>query len=116
MAKILKVTTGGVPAGSYLARFTGYEETTTEYGDGLRWQFEPISGPYKGSKTSRITSQNPTMKNACGKILSGLIGKPLTPDQDIDLDSLIGKSYLIVVTNTETGGTRVDTVSPPPIG
>lgn len=116
MPKILKVSTGGVPAGSYLAKFTGYEETNNDYGDGLRWQFEVASGPIKGSKTSRITGPLPTPKNSCGRVLSGILGKPLTPGEDIDLDSLVGKTYLIVVTTTDSGSTRVDTVSPPPVG
>jgi hypothetical protein len=112
---VLKVSAGGVPAGSYLAALLGVEATNNEFGDGLRWQFEVLSGPWKGAKTSRITSQIPTVKNSCGKMLAGLTGKPLAPGEDHDIESFIGKKYLIVVVNTENGGTRVESVSPPPI-
>jgi hypothetical protein len=113
---VLKVSAGGVPAGSYLATFTGVEATSNEYGDGLRWQFEVINGPNKGAKTSRITSQTPTPKNACGKMLSGITGKTLTPGEDIDLDGFIGKTFLVMVVNTDSGGTRIDSLSAPPVG
>jgi hypothetical protein len=116
MAIILKVSAGGVPAGSYLATFLGIEETNNEYGAGLRWLFAVLSGPHKGLKTSRITSAAPTVKNSCGKVLSGITGKALTPGEDIDIESLINKTYLIVVGNTESGGTRIESVSPPPVG
>jgi hypothetical protein len=116
MSIVLKVSAGGVPAGSYLAKFVGVEATNNEYGDGLRWVFEVVNGPNKGAKTSRITSQAPTPKNACGKMLGGITGKTLTPGEDINLDSFIGKTYLVMVINTDGGGTRIDSVSAPPVG
>jgi hypothetical protein len=117
MAKVLRVSSGGVPANSYLALFLGVEDThNDEYGAGLRWEFEVVSGPHKGAKTSRTTSQTPTLKNACGKMLAGITAKTLVPDEDIDLDAYIGKTFFIVVVNTEKGGTRIDSVSPPPVG
>lgn len=116
MSIVLKVSAGGVPVGSYLAKFVGVEATNNEYGDGLRWLFEVVSGPQKGVKTSRITSQSPTPKNACGKMLSGITGKPLTPGEDVALEAFVGKTFLVMVGPTDSGGTRVDSVSPPPVG
>lgn len=116
MPLVLKVSAGGVPAGSYLAKFLGYESTTTEFGDCLRWQFEVVNGQHTGSRTSRITGLSPTTKNACGRVLSGITGKPLTAGEDIDLESFIGRTYWIVVVNTDSGGTKVESVSPPPVG
>lgn len=116
MTKILKVSPGGVPAGSYLALYEGVEETSNEYGNGLRWMFQVTGGPHKGSRTSRITSDNPTPKNACGRMLAGLAGKTLTPGEDINLEAFVGKTYLVVVSNTDGGGTRIDSVSLPPVG
>jgi hypothetical protein len=105
------------PRRVYLAKFLGVEASpSNEYGEGRRWPFEVVSGPQKGSKTSRVTGQSPSLKNGCGKIVTGLTGKPLTPGDDIDVDLFIGKIYLIVVANTEGGGTRIDSVSPPPVG
>ena len=107
----LVVSSGGVPAGSYQAAFKEAEAVDNDYGPGLRWVFEVASGPYAGQKTSRITAQTPTPKNACGRILAGLLGKKLTADEEIDLSNFVGNTYLIVVAETQTGMTRVETVT-----
>ncbi|MGO9109106.1 MAG: hypothetical protein ACLP9L_07735 [Thermoguttaceae bacterium] len=113
---LLKVSAGGVPAGSYLAPFMGVETTTNEYGDGLRWWFEIPSGPHAGSKVGRITSPKPTPKNACGKMLAGITGRSLTAGLEIDLAAYVGKPFLIIVAESKSGngGTYVDAVTQPP--
>ncbi len=115
MSFTLRVSAGGVPVGGHIATFVGVEPTKNDYGDGLKWIFEVVSGPSKGAKTYRITSQAPTLKNACGRMVSGITGKPLVIDEDVKLDQYFGKSYLVMVTTTEGGGTRVDSVSAPPV-
>ncbi len=74
MGMLLKVSAGGVAAGSYLAKFNGIEPTVNDYGDGLRWQFEVLAGDQKGMIASRTTANKPTLKNSAGKILAGLVG------------------------------------------
>jgi hypothetical protein len=115
MSIILKVSAGGVPAGSYLARFAAVETTSNEFGEGLKWVFEVTNGPSKGAKTSRITSQSPTLKNSCGKMLAGITGRTLAPEESVDIDAFLGKTYLVVVVLTDSGATRIDSVSPPPV-
>jgi hypothetical protein len=116
MSIVLRVSSGGVPPGSYLAKFVGIEEThNQEYGAGIRWIFEIVTGPHKGGRPPRTTSPNPSLKNGCGKMLSGITGKPLIPGEDHDLEPFIGKTYLIVVVATESGSTKIDSVSPPPV-
>lgn len=112
----LKVSKGGVPVGSYAATFKGaepFKDKEGKYGEGLRWNWQVQSGPQAGQTASRITGTTPSPKNACGKMVSGLLGRPLQPDEEIDIDSLVGKSYLIVVVATENGA-RVDAVLPAP--
>lgn len=111
------VKASGVPVGSYIARFGGVEDVDAkgEYGPGLRWQFEVASGPHKGAKTGRITGVEPRAKNACGKILAGLTGKAtLSPEDEVEINDYIGNNYLIVVGATESGATRIESVSLPP--
>ena len=115
MAFILTVSSGeGVPAGSYWATFAGVEPVNNEFGDGLRWQFQVASGPHKGSKTSRTTQPKPSPKNGCGKVLMGLLGRSLNAGETFDVEQFVGKTYLIVVAQTENGGSRVDSVTQPP--
>lgn len=115
MSVLLKVSAGGVPVGSYVANFVGIEPTSNEFGEGLKWEFEVASGPHKGQKTSRMTTNIPSLKNAAGKILAGLVGHTLTPGEQIDPVAYKGKPYLIVVAATDKGSTRIESVSPPPV-
>ena len=115
MAFTLTVTSGeGVPAGSYLATFAGIEPVNNEFGDGLRWQFTVVAGPQKGCKASRTTQPKPSPKNGCGKVLTGLLGRQLNPGESLDVEQFVGQTYLIVVAQTESGSTRVESVTQPP--
>jgi len=97
------------PAGVYKARFTGVEEMThAEYGDGLRFDFEIVDGPNKGKRTCRITSADPTPRNAAGRMLSDLAGVAPSNGVSINLDDCVGREYTIVVREGESGRTRVE--------
>jgi hypothetical protein len=119
MSMKLKVSAGGVPAGAYSAKFLGVEvvpeDPTKGYGAGIRWQFEVVGGQHTGSKAGRITTATPTAKNACGKMLSGMTGQALKSGEEVDLGQFVGKAFFVVVQDTNGGGTRVETVSIPPI-
>src|SRR5262245_49131364 len=110
----MKVSSGGIPAGTYVVKFTGCEDVPENqqlgYGAGLRWTFEVITGEQRAQKTSRITSPVPSEKNACGKILAGLAGRALKSGESVDWATFLGKTYIAVVAMTQGGGTRVETV------
>ncbi|MFO1044790.1 MAG: hypothetical protein U0941_23710 [Planctomycetaceae bacterium] len=111
----MKLTvSGGVPEGSYLAKFTKVEPTTNAYGDGLKWTWEITSGAYSGQTASVTTSDSPSPKNRCGKIVSGMLGKPLTTGEELDTNSLIGQTFLIFVRKGDSGGSYVDSVTKAP--
>jgi hypothetical protein len=108
---LLLVSSGGPPPGNYTASFAGVEPVTNDqYGAGLRWKFQILYGPQAGQIASRTTGTNPTMKNGCGRILAGLLGRELQVGEQIDISLLVGRTYLIVVQTAENGGTRVETV------
>jgi len=111
----LVVSSGGVPAGSYLTKFVGLESITNDFGPGLSWEWEVLNGPHAGQTVRRITTVTPTSKNACGKILSGVIGKSLAVGEELDLSKYVGKTYLVVVGETDRGGSRVESVTPAPV-
>ena len=111
----LSLSTGGVPAGSYVARFLGVEPTEpNQFGAGFRWKFEVVTGPHAGARVSRITGTKPTLKNQCGKMLIGVSGKSAL-GEEIDLNAYVGRNYLIVVVQRSEGGSSLDSVSMPPI-
>ncbi len=115
---LLTVSSGGLPIGNYTATFAGVEiqpeNKERGYAAGLRWKFTVATGPCAGQTASRITSSSPTPKNACGKVLSGLLGRALTEGEAVDPDTFVGKKYMIVVGAGQQGGTRVEAIIPVP--
>jgi len=88
----LILSNGGVPAGSYVAKFLGIEATEpNQYGPGIRWQFEVVAGPHVGTKISRTTGVKPTPKNQCGKMLIAVSGKSIM-GEEIDLARYVGRN------------------------
>ena len=105
---------GGVPAGLYKAKFLAVESTKhEEFGAGLKFIFEVVEGDHAGEKTTRITSSSPTLKNAAGRIIAGIIGETLTAETTVDLDLFVGREYLAQVESLASGqGTRIASVMP----
>jgi hypothetical protein len=115
---LLTVSAGSVPVGSYTGKFAGIEEVPAnpekKYGTGLRWKFVIDAGPHDGQVVSRITGTTPSVKNSCGKLLSGLLGRALKEGEQIDPDVFLGKRFMLVVAAGQEGGTRVEAVIPMP--
>lgn len=110
----LTLSSGSTPPGSYLAKFVGTEQTeANEFGAGIRWQFEIASGALAGTKIGRTTGDKPTLKNACGKMLTGISGKT-TVGETVELAQYIGNVYLIIVGPRPEGGTSLESVTLPP--
>jgi hypothetical protein len=99
------------PAGVFKARFDGVEEMThPEYGPGLRFDFEVMEGPNKGKRTCRITSAEPTPRNAAGRMLADLAGVHASDGVSVNVDDYLNREYTVVVRETETGRTRIESV------
>jgi hypothetical protein len=111
---LLTVSSGGVPAGNYTGVFAGLEDVPPnpdrKFDAGIRWRFTIDDGPCKGEIASRITGLRPTIKTNCGKMLSGLIGRPLRENEEIDTDNYLGRRFLLVVAAGAEGGSRVEAV------
>ncbi len=111
----LKVSSGAVPPGMYHAKFLGVEAVTNDqYGAGLKFTFQVVRGPHSGQKVARTTGCSPSLKNSLGRLLSGMLGRSLSLDEEIDDNDLVGREYMIVVGTTESGGCRIETATPPP--
>jgi hypothetical protein len=106
---------GGVPEGTYLAKFVAMEPTTNSYGEGVKWRWEIVGGAQAGQYASCTTSPNPSARNSCGRIVSGMLGKSLNTGDEHDLAGLVGKTFLIVVRKGVTGGTYVESVTQAPV-
>jgi hypothetical protein len=115
---VFTVSAGGVPAGSYTGTFAGVEPQPENkekgYAAGVRWKFTIDAGPHAGQSATRVTGSTPSPKNACGKLLSGLIGRALKEGEQIDPDQYRGKRYMLVVAAGQGSGTRVEAIVPMP--
>jgi hypothetical protein len=115
---ILTVSEGGVPPGTYAATFLGVEPQPENkdrgFPPGLRWRFKITSGTLAGQIASRVTGPAPSPKNSCGKMLASLLGRQLTPQEQIDPQKLVGQPFTVVVAAGQLGGTRVEAVVPAP--
>jgi hypothetical protein len=113
---LLRVSAGAVPPGTYFAKLLAVEPVTSDqYGNGIRFSFQVAKGQYAGQKVSRTTGCTASPKSSLGKLLSGMLGRALNLDEEVEVNGLLGREYLIVVGVTEGGGSRVETATPPPI-
>lgn len=101
----------GVPVGQYRAKFSSWEESVhEEYGDRVLFEFEIVDGKEKGNKSTRFTSAKMSPKSALCKIAKGLSGKAFEPGDNFDPNDYVGREYLILVSETDSGSTRVESV------
>ncbi|MCE9564876.1 MAG: hypothetical protein K8U57_22815 [Planctomycetes bacterium] len=111
MGIILTPTNGSVQPGSYVATFDSIENSSSEYGPGLKWQFTIVSGQASGSRITAFSGNNPTPQNKAGRFLSGVVGKPITVGVAVDIEPFYGQKRLIVVESGEKGGARITSIS-----
>ena len=77
----------------------------SEFGLGLRWEFEVCRGRDIGLCASRITSLD------CNETMfKGILGRPPEPDEKLDLSSFIGKTCLISIGQKTANGWLVERV------
>ena len=96
----------GVPVGGYRAKFVKWEQSVHEqYGDRICSTFQIVGGQHNGAETSRFTGAKLSPKAALAKILSGLKGSKIEMDENVNPDDYVGKEYMIVIAETDSGAT-----------
>src|SRR5262245_46974772 len=88
-----------VSPGHYPARFVGVKDSRPHprYGPGLRFWFEIVGGNFSGQKVARTTPPTSIVGNSTERFLTGLAGRPLSADDNADVDEFIGSLYVIEV-------------------
>lgn len=120
---VVRESGGGVPAGSYMARFVGVEDFRHDRIDGPRWKWtwEVVgSGPHAGKKADALTECDISPSKASGRIVAGLLGGgPIVPGQNVKggIDAAVGKTFVISVGPGPKGGQSlaVRHVAPVPV-
>jgi hypothetical protein len=102
--------------GSYEAVFTRYEEDEMEHGPVYKLYFKITNDEaYEGKELSRLVSQKFNPKSNLFQTVQGLLGRPIRPAEEIDLDDLIGGSCVLNIGhNVKERGTfeQIDGVNP----
>ena len=103
---------GGVPAGSYNAKFAGleaYTENADRFGEGAMLTFKISGGDQDGETASRICSKKFSAKSNLYKFAKALVGRDLETGESFDFADHVGAKGMIIVEETEGGSTRVAT-------
>ena len=102
--------TGGLPVGSYSARFKKceeYKENLDKYGPAVRLVFTVQGGEHDGEEGFAVCSAKLTPRSKLTKFATAIKGGPIAAGDEIDFDDLVGVEGLIVVEETESGGSKV---------
>jgi len=109
--RLITVGAAGLPAGEYEATFQGWSDVPPNdrlgYGPAIRlvWQLA------NGQLATRFCTNTPTAGNITGRLIQGLIGRPLVPGEAIDLNACVGRKYRIRTEQLSKGeGSRVAAV------
>ncbi|MCZ2340321.1 MAG: bifunctional DNA primase/polymerase [Bacteroidales bacterium] len=69
-----------LPPGIYIATFVGVEVFTNDkVSDKFKWSWEVVAGQHKGRMATAMTDRRLTPFTHAGRLLGGLIGRPLIP-------------------------------------
>lgn len=106
-------TSGGVPVDIYDAEFCDCEEfeseTASSYGPAVKLSWRVLTGDFEGQIASRICSQKFSPKAALRQFAEAICGHELAPGENFDFADHYGVTGRVVVKETESGATRVDT-------
>jgi hypothetical protein len=90
-----------VPPGLYTARLEKIEEATSQHGIYFRWQFIiEDEGEYKGRKVYANVSDKFGPQSKARRWCEQMIGRAIRKGEQFDTDTLLGRSYHIMVSNT----------------
>jgi hypothetical protein len=110
-----------LPNNSYFAEFVNVEPFANDkVKDKLKWKWKVVAGPHTGREATALTDVKLTPHTQAGRLLGGLVGRPLVPCEDVGalwntLQSAVGKRFMVVVASGPKGGkASVQSVTLPP--
>jgi hypothetical protein len=105
------VSSGSLPVGVYGAEFIGaepYSENVEKFGPGVSLKFRVKGGQCDGQEVSRICGAKLSQKSALAKFVTAFKGGPVSAGERINLDAYKGVTGTIIVQQTESGSTRIE--------
>ncbi len=107
-----------LPPGMYMTNFQGVAPHALATGETRwRWAWTVKTGPLAGQEASALTECRLTPNTLSGRLVEGLIGRPLVAGDNVKVlvDATVGKPYMVSVQAGPQGGKPgVKSVSTPP--
>ena len=91
-----------VEEGEYPAKFIGYEEKTTEFGEAVQFSFMLLDEENNGTEVRGLASKKLTPKSKMRGWIEGMLGRALEPREEIDLDDLLDRKVMLYVSVDDT--------------
>lgn len=63
----------------------------------VRWEFKIMTGVDAGKQAFILTPQNPSPKNACMRMITGITGQPMKENEQITLEPFKGRYYAVLI-------------------
>jgi hypothetical protein len=105
LIKVQGVLVGLIDKGIYQAKLESVEPVTTVNGDAYRLNFRITgNGHHKDRKVNGMCGTQLHPESKLYKWLSAIKGMEFAPDEEVDLDQLIGRTCMISVTRKERDG------------
>jgi hypothetical protein len=91
-----------VEEGEYPAKFVGYEEKTTDFGEAVQFRFMLTDEENNGTEIRGLASKKLSPKSKMRGWIEGMLGRALEPREEIDLDDLLDRKVMLYVSVDDT--------------
>jgi hypothetical protein len=101
-----------LPTGEYRVQLTAIELVDTCFGDRLKWTFRVVDD---GRTIVDYSTISDTPASKCVEWASALLNRTLSPDEPLDLETLVGRTAIAVVKLKKRNGreyNRIDELLP----
>jgi hypothetical protein len=80
-----------LPSGRYRVKLVAIERTETDYGDVLKWVFIVLGEPHT---VVGYTPVSGSIGSKCMRWISALLNRRIQPNEEVDLDTLLGRTAI----------------------
>jgi hypothetical protein len=97
-----------LPSGRYRVKLVGIEQTETDYGDVLKWVFIVLGEPHT---VVGYTPVSGSIGSKCMRWVSALLNRPIAPNEQLDLETLLGRTAIAGIFYRKRNGEEYNEVA-----
>ena len=80
-----------LPSGRYRVKLVGIEQLETDYGDVIKWVFIVLGEPHT---VVGYTPVSGSIGSKCMRWVSALLNRAIQPNEQLDLETLLGRTAI----------------------